>query len=482
MAKHFDENNNEIRCVYLAEFDSDNHCYIGTTNDYEDRIEQHLFTDRHSEVFQHKRHTGFIPKFILLHDYTSIEEADNLEKFHAVEYAKLGWKVLNVQKPGGYGHKETTSKLKTKIHGRINNFANPYNASEERYDNYEFYLPNKIKEFCEQVKKTYDILVLICKRAYHDEGKCIYIREIDIPYAFDYDELNAYIRRKNNRQLCNLSYTRYYGDNKALSYIMCNTINPRIDDFKLLCTDEDLIWLEEICKEIYSKCYVFKFTNILKKYYLDNLDLINSEATKLLLNHNTTAPFSMTIDVEQFGYNQDMVCSRADYATMLSNIGDLCSPDFNVNFDADWNVDCFRIVFAYNTYSHWAIGYDQYEMQEPSLHSKFSKLVAKIDNYINNEKCRIKNYPKRIEIRARDLNIEDTDTLRSFMRHFYVTHGTAWDTGSPDSCICSISSISNSNNLDDYMLNIDIQAEYFFTYYNLESHTLAIACDNYEND
>ena len=30
MAKHFDNKGNEIRCVYLAEFEADEHCYIGT--------------------------------------------------------------------------------------------------------------------------------------------------------------------------------------------------------------------------------------------------------------------------------------------------------------------------------------------------------------------------------------------------------------------------------------------------------------------
>lgn len=68
MAKHFDNKGNEIRCVYLAEFEADEHCYIGTANDYERRIREHLFENRRSEVYQHKRHTGFIPKFTILHD------------------------------------------------------------------------------------------------------------------------------------------------------------------------------------------------------------------------------------------------------------------------------------------------------------------------------------------------------------------------------------------------------------------------------
>lgn len=113
MAKHFDDNGNEIRCVYLAMFEQDGYCYIGTANDYDRRIGDHLFNDRHSEVFQHKRHTGFIPEFTMLHDYTSIEEADKLEYYYTIEYAKLGKKILNVQKPGGYGHKEA------KVTGKI---------------------------------------------------------------------------------------------------------------------------------------------------------------------------------------------------------------------------------------------------------------------------------------------------------------------------------------------------------------------------
>ena len=96
MAKHFDDNGNEIRCVYLAMFEQDGYCYVGTANDYDRRIGDHLFNDRHSEVFQHKRHTGFVPEFTMLHDYTSIEEADKLEYYYTIEYAKLGKKILNV--------------------------------------------------------------------------------------------------------------------------------------------------------------------------------------------------------------------------------------------------------------------------------------------------------------------------------------------------------------------------------------------------
>ena len=93
MAKHFDDNGNEIRCVYLAMFEQDWYCYVGPANDYDRRIGDHLFNDRHSEVFQHKRHTGFIPEFTMLHDYTSIEEADKLEYYYTIEYAKLGTEV-----------------------------------------------------------------------------------------------------------------------------------------------------------------------------------------------------------------------------------------------------------------------------------------------------------------------------------------------------------------------------------------------------
>ena len=35
MAKHFDDNGNEIRCVYLAMFKQDGYCYVGTANDYD---------------------------------------------------------------------------------------------------------------------------------------------------------------------------------------------------------------------------------------------------------------------------------------------------------------------------------------------------------------------------------------------------------------------------------------------------------------
>lgn len=89
------------RCVYAVEF-TDGYAYIGTAKDFKERIKNHMFTDQKSEVYQHKRHTGLIPKFTMVHDYTSAEEADELEMEFTIKYAAEGWRMLNKQKPGGF--------------------------------------------------------------------------------------------------------------------------------------------------------------------------------------------------------------------------------------------------------------------------------------------------------------------------------------------------------------------------------------------
>lgn len=155
MAKHFDNKGNEIRCVYLAEFEADEHCYIGTANDYERRIREHLFENRRSEVYQHKRHTGFIPKFTILHDYTSIEEADYLEYYYTIEYAKKGKKILNVQKPGGYGSKENKTPSPNET-GLMIECAISNNST----NNKTYSIRNKNKED-NKSKEDYDNLVVM---------------------------------------------------------------------------------------------------------------------------------------------------------------------------------------------------------------------------------------------------------------------------------------------------------------------------------
>ena len=476
MAKHFDDTGNEIRCVYLAEFDADNFCYIGTTDDYESRISQHLFEDRKSEVYRHKRHTGFVPTFSLLHDYTSIEEADRLEHYYTIEYAKLGKKILNVQKPGGYGHKENNSGTPRSIKGKINEYAEPYDAMAE-YEKTRFrtYKYNHKGEHSDSVKKVYDILIALCKRVCEQDGERIYIRVSDIPYAFDYDELNSYnihspIKSTRTPALCVMSLTHYMDDEQR-SYIECSDIDEEIAKYGVLCQYDNLEDFEKTCNDIYKKCYVFKRTESLKNYIHDNIEKIDNEITKHLTNRNITTPFSKEIGIETIGYKENMDCSKIDYAVMLGLMGGLFSPSFSVCFDKNWGLSSISLCVPYNSYSIWAKRYDLYEMQNPERQTKFNKLVDRIDNFLLTEKSKITDFPKRIEIYAKDLRISDIETLRSFMRHFYVSHGTAWDTGSPDSCICSVENY-NGTNMNGCKFIIDIQGDQFFNYYDLKTHTL----------
>ena len=471
MAKHFDENGNEIRCVYLFEF-SDGYCYVGTTNDENRRIDDHLYSDKKSEVYQHKHHTGLIPTFRKLHDYTSIEEADRLEHFHTIEYAKQGRKILNVQKPGGYGHKENNVVTPRYIKGKINEYAEPYNVMAENEKNtFRAYRYNHKGEYSDSVKKVYDILIALCKRAYEQGGERIYIRKSDIPYTFDCHELNSYNNYspiKSNRvtTLCVMSFVDYK-DEEQKSYIECSKINDKIEEYGVLCQYDNIEEFENSCNDIYKKCYIFKRTDSIKKYSHDNFEVINNESLKLLINHNITAPFSKEVQIEGLGYKEDMKCSKVDYAVMLQ----LDYQYFFVFFDKNWGLSSISLCVPYNSYSLWAKQNDLYEMQNPERQSKFRKLVEKIDNFILSEKNKITDFPKRIEILVKDLGITDVDTLRSFMRHFYISHGTVWDTNSHDSCICSIEDY-NEKNMNGCKLIIDIQGYQFFKYYDLKTHTL----------
>ena len=165
-----------------------------------------------------------------------------------------------------------------------------------------------------------------------------------------------------------------------------------------------------------------------------------------------------------------MQCSRTDYAVMLNHINGLCPPSFDVYFDENWNLSCFSLSVSYNAYSMWAKRYDAYEMQDVKKRARFKELVEKIDNYIYSVQDRIQDYPQRIEFYAKDLKIKNIDLLRSFMRHFYVCHGTGWDTGVGDLCICCVENF-NGKNMNGCKFIIEIQ-DPFFLFYDLEKHVL----------
>ena len=57
----------------------------------------------------------------------------------------------------------------------------------------------------------------------------------------------------------------------------------------------------------------------------------------------------------------------------------------------------------------------------------------------------------------------------SFMLHFYVCHGTAWDNVGGDLCICSIENY-NGKNMNGYKLIIEIRGDQFLRFYDLKNH------------
>lgn len=463
MAKHFDDNGNEIRCVYLAMFKQDGYCYVGTANDYDRRIGDHLFNDRHSEVFQHKRHTGFIPEFTMLHDYTSIEEADKLEYYYTIEYAKLGKKILNVQKPGGYGHKEAN------VTGMITaNHVVSSNIPTNNNNKHPASLHSNKRDCSVFIKNAHIILATLCKCANKEGGERLYIRQRDITEPFENIEMPSCVNERLH--FCSICYIQYCEEKEDMSYIICSDIDEKITDSIVSSQYDRHEQLNKIYDDVYKKCYVFKKTEEVKGYLDKNWDIINDEITLHLLNHNITAPFNKKVEIEKFGFREDMQCSRTDYAVMLNHINGLCSPSFDVYFDENWNLSCFSLSVSYNAYSMWAKRYDAYEMQDVKKRARFKELVEKIDNYIYSVQDRIQDYPQRIEFYAKDLKIKNIDLLRSFMRHFYVCHGTGWDTGVGDLCKCSVENF-NGKNMNGCKFIIEIQ-DPFFLFYDLEKHVL----------
>ena len=270
---------------------------------------------------------------------------------------------------------------------------------------------------------------------------------------------------------CSIGSVYYLGENKDMSYMICSDIDEKIADSIVSCQRDKQEQLNKIYDSVYKKCYVFKKTETIKGYLDKNLDIIDNEITLHLLNHNITAPFNKSVEIEKFGYREDMLCSRTDYAVMLNHIQGFCSPSFDVNFDKNWNLSCLFLSISYNSYSMWAKRYDAYEMQDVKKRARFKELVEKIDNYIYSVQDSIQDYPQRIEFYAKDLNLENIDLLRSFMRHFYVCHGTAWDINGGDSCICSVENY-NGKNMNGCKFIIEIQGDQFFLFYDLEKHVL----------
>lgn len=99
------------RLVYVYEF-SDNTCYIGLTENKDDRFNEHM---RKGPVFKHIEKSGLIPNYIILSDYIDVGDAQELEHVTKLKYIEEGWNVLNTAATGrGIGALGTSVKFWTK--------------------------------------------------------------------------------------------------------------------------------------------------------------------------------------------------------------------------------------------------------------------------------------------------------------------------------------------------------------------------------
>ena len=168
------------------------------------------------------------------------------------------------------------------------------------------------------IKKAHIILATLCKRANNEGGERIYIRQRDITEPFENIEMNSCVNKRLH--FCSIGYVYYLGENKDMSYMICSDIDEKIADSIVSCQRDKQEQLNKIYDSVYKKCYVFKKTETIKGYLDKNLDIIDNEITLHLLNHNITAPFNKSVEIEKFGYREDMLCSRTDYAVMLNHI------------------------------------------------------------------------------------------------------------------------------------------------------------------
>lgn len=89
------------RCIYSYEF-SDNHVYVGLTNDLERRKNDRR-KDKKDAVTIHILNNDIIPKILKLTEYLPINEAIEMEKYFYDKYLGEGWNLLNRVKTGGLG-------------------------------------------------------------------------------------------------------------------------------------------------------------------------------------------------------------------------------------------------------------------------------------------------------------------------------------------------------------------------------------------
>ena len=95
------------RMVYVFEF-SDNHAYVGLTQDKMRRNYSHLDTEKlTSPIARHIVKTGKQPEYKELSVYIDAKEAEELVDSTIKKYKEYGWTMLNKQKGGNLGASKT---------------------------------------------------------------------------------------------------------------------------------------------------------------------------------------------------------------------------------------------------------------------------------------------------------------------------------------------------------------------------------------
>jgi len=92
-------NNNSKRCIYVYEF-SDNHAYIGLTNNLKRRKRDHT---KFGSVFNHIQKSKLIPTLIQLTLFLEVEVAKIQEENYVINYKNDDWIILNKTKTGSIG-------------------------------------------------------------------------------------------------------------------------------------------------------------------------------------------------------------------------------------------------------------------------------------------------------------------------------------------------------------------------------------------
>jgi len=90
------------RLIYAFEF-PDNSVYVGLTYNSENRKKMHFNSTSNSPVYKHYSETKLIPEYKELTEFLDKTIASREENLFVEKYRKLGWRILNIAKPGALG-------------------------------------------------------------------------------------------------------------------------------------------------------------------------------------------------------------------------------------------------------------------------------------------------------------------------------------------------------------------------------------------